>query len=61
MHEPAWHCPTCIVPDDHARQYRRHYYAACSYTDSIVGRALAKLDQMGATNRTIVVYGSLMC
>ena len=21
MQEPAWHCPTCIVPVDHAQQH----------------------------------------
>jgi hypothetical protein len=35
MQDPAWHCPTCIVPVEHAQQYRQHYYGACSYVDDV--------------------------
>ena len=65
MQEPAWHCPTCIVPRDHAQQYRRHYYGAVSYVDDVVGRAVAKVDSMGVSNNTIVIFtadhGAYLC
>lgn len=56
MQEPNWHCADCIVPDPHAQQYLRHYYAACSYADSIVGRAVAAVEKVNQTNRTIVIF-----
>ena len=42
------------MPDDMARQLRRHYYAAISYTDSLVGQLLDALDSSGVANHTIV-------
>ena len=35
---------------------RRAYYAAVSYTDSLVGQVLAELDRLGLANSTIVSF-----
>lgn len=43
------------IPDEMARELRRGYYAATSYTDAQVGRLLAALDQYGLRENTIVI------
>ena len=44
------------LPPLKVRQLRRAYYAAISYVDSLVGRVLAALDQLGLANDTIVSF-----
>jgi len=44
------------VPSKRAVEYRRWYYAAVTWTDHCLGRALAKLDELGVADRTIVVF-----
>ena len=56
--DPAHGCPGCTVPSARAVEYRRWYYAAVTYADHSLGRALAKLDEMGVANNTIVVFHS---
>lgn len=56
IHDEAGGCPTCIVPSARAREYRRWYYAAVTWMDYSLGRALAKLDQLGAAGNTITVF-----
>jgi arylsulfatase A-like enzyme len=43
------------VFDGQARELRRAYYAATSYSDAQVGRLLVELDKLGLSNNTIVV------
>ena len=61
----AWHPggfgePACTyntsVPPEQAAVYRRAYYAAVSYTDSLVGEALAELAALGLENSTVVCF-----
>jgi iduronate 2-sulfatase len=42
------------MPDGLARALRRHYYAAVSYTDALVGSLLDALDATGTANHTVV-------
>ncbi|NXN67704.1 IDS sulfatase, partial [Himantopus himantopus] len=44
------------LPDDFQRQIRQSYYAAVSYLDMQVGLLLNALDDVGLSNRTIVVF-----
>jgi len=39
-------------------EYRRWYYAAVTWADHSLGRALAKLEELGVANNTIVVFHS---
>ena len=43
-------------PDDVVKDLRRAYYSALSFTDSLIGEVLAKLDEVGMTNNTIVSF-----
>eukprot|EP00755_Sulcionema_specki_P014821 Sspe_Gene.57722::Locus_31672_Transcript_1_1_Confidence_1.000_Length_1561::g.57722::m.57722/K01136/IDS; iduronate 2-sulfatase len=58
INDPAHGCPTCVVPDDRAVDYRRWYYAAVTYADHMLGKALVKLEELGCANNTIVVFHS---
>lgn len=57
-HNPALGCPTCAAPSNDTIEYRRWYYAAVSYTDFMLGQALALLDSFGpeVVANTIVVF-----
>ena len=44
------------LPPFKVRQLRRAYYAAISYVDSLVGRVVSTLDQLGLANDTIVSF-----
>jgi N-sulfoglucosamine sulfohydrolase len=44
------------VPPGRARELRRAYYAAISFTDHNVGRLLEKLDKLRLTDKTVVVF-----
>ena len=52
---PACTYNTSVLPDQ-AAVYRRAYYAAVSYTDALVGEALAELDRLNLTSNTIVSF-----
>ena len=43
------------LDDDLARSWRRGYYASVRYTDDLIGRVLAGLQQAGKTEETVVV------
>ena len=43
------------LDDETARNLVHGYYAAASYTDALVGKVLAELDQLGLRKNTIVV------
>ena len=43
------------LDDDLARSWRRGYYASVRYTDDLIGRVLAGLEQAGKTEETVVV------
>lgn len=45
----------CQFPDMAAREFRRAYYAAMTYTDYQVGKVLAELEKQGFAEETIVV------
>ena len=44
------------VPDWKAKQLRRAYYSALSYTDSLIGEVLSELEAQGLENDTIVTF-----
>lgn len=44
------------LPPAKVRQLRRAYYATISYVDSLVGRVVATLDELGLANDTIVSF-----
>eukprot|EP00730_Choanoeca_flexa_P016045 TRINITY_DN7503_c0_g2_i2.p1 TRINITY_DN7503_c0_g2~~TRINITY_DN7503_c0_g2_i2.p1 ORF type:complete len:523 (+),score=108.88 TRINITY_DN7503_c0_g2_i2:17-1585(+) len=56
----AWHTGlegnsyNVSVPEQNAQKLRKAYYAATSYTDSLVGQILDKLDELKLTNDTVV-------
>lgn len=58
--DDAFGCPNCSAPTAHTIEFRRWYYAAVSYADSMLGQALALLDELGPAVRdnTIVVFHS---
>jgi arylsulfatase A-like enzyme len=43
------------VPDELARELKRGYYAATSYTDAQIGRVLDELKKLGLREKTIVI------
>jgi len=53
-------CRECVVPTEHAIEYRRWYYAAVTWADHSLGRALTHLDSFGddVVSNTIVVFHS---
>ena len=55
-HNPALGCPNCSAPTSDTVNYRMWYYAAVSYVDYMLGKALALLDELGARNNTIVMF-----
>eukprot|EP00666_Eupelagonemidae_sp_cell4sb_P011975 gene11975-20694_t len=56
VQDPWAGCPLCIVPDERALEYRRWYLAALTWADHNLGKALALLDDLGETSRTITVF-----
>ena len=44
------------LPDDVVRDLRRAYYSALSYTDSLIGKVLQSLEDLGIANDTIVSF-----
>eukprot|EP00947_MAST-08B_sp_MAST-8B-sp1_P003694 g3694.t1 len=54
--DPAHGCPSCAVPSARSVEYRRWYYAAVTYADHMLGKALSHLDSLGVANETIVVF-----
>ena len=44
------------MEDDEAQRLRRGYYAAVSFTDSLVGKLLGRLKDLGLDNDTIVSF-----
>ena len=43
------------MPDKEARELRRAYYAAASYTDAQIGRVIGELDRLGLRDNTVIV------
>jgi len=46
------------LPRDRVKQIRREYYASISSVDRNIGRLLAKIDELGLTSRTVVIFTS---
>ena len=44
------------MDDAEAQRVRRGYYAAVSFTDSLVGRLLGELKELGLENNTIISF-----
>ena len=42
------------MSDDEAGYVRRGYYAAVSFTDSLIGQLMSELDALGVANETII-------
>lgn len=55
-HNPALGCPDCAAPTADTVEYRRWYYAAVTYADHMLGKALDLLDELGVRNNTIVLF-----
>lgn len=60
INDAAHGCPDCIVPANRSVEYRRWYYAAVTWADHSLGRALQHLQDMGpaVVANTIVVFHS---
>ncbi|EGD76787.1 iduronate sulfatase [Salpingoeca rosetta] len=58
INDPAHGCPSCVVPDERSVEYRKWYYAAVTWTDHSLGRAIRKLEELGVENNTIIVFHS---
>ncbi len=43
------------MPDKEARELRRAYYAAASFTDAQIGRVIGELDKLGLRDNTVIV------
>ena len=43
-------------PDKTVLELRRAYYSCVSYTDSLVGKVIAKLDSLGLRNSTVISF-----
>ena len=43
------------MPDKEARELRRGYYAAATYTDAQIGRVVSELDRLGLRENTVIV------
>ena len=43
------------MPDKEARELRRGYYAAATYTDAQIGRVINELDRLGLRENTVIV------
>merc|ERR1711871_1941821 len=43
-------------PDMITNEFRRAYYSAISYTDSLVGELLKHLDDLGLTSSTVAAF-----
>lgn len=46
------------IDDNLVRQIKAHYYAEISFIDYNLGRLLKKLDDMGLTDETLIIYTS---
>ncbi len=46
------------LPRERVKQIRREYYASITSVDRNVGRLLAKIDELGLTSRTVVIFTS---
>jgi iduronate 2-sulfatase len=55
---PALGCPDCAAPTADTIEYRRWYYAAVTYADAMLGKALDLLDELGVKDNTIVVFNA---
>lgn len=51
-------CPSCLVSTNNSIHYRRWYYAAVSWADHSLGRALTRLETLGVANNTITIFHS---
>jgi arylsulfatase A-like enzyme len=53
-------CPTCEVDQNSQLQFRSWYYAACTYVDALIGKALGKLGSFGTAvwDSTIILFMS---
>ena len=51
----SMHSKSCRIPDDKARELRRAYYAAVSYTDAQVGKVIDALESHELASNTIIV------
>jgi uncharacterized sulfatase len=46
------------LPCERVKQIHREYYASVSSVDRNIGRLLAKIDQLGLTSKTVVIFTS---
>ena len=52
----TWDPKTKPVPVDVEILVRKHYYAAVTYVDSLVGLLLSDLDRLGLADETVVIF-----
>ena len=53
---PALGCPDCDAPTNDTIEYRRWYYAATTYADHMLGKALDLIEELGVADNTIVLF-----
>eukprot|EP01060_Flectonema_neradi_P040828 TRINITY_DN9446_c0_g2_i10.p1 TRINITY_DN9446_c0_g2~~TRINITY_DN9446_c0_g2_i10.p1 ORF type:complete len:522 (+),score=72.27 TRINITY_DN9446_c0_g2_i10:42-1607(+) len=58
IEDSAHYCAHCVVPKERSVVYRSWYYAAVTYSDHMLGKALAELDRLNVSNNTIVMFHS---
>ncbi len=54
--ENAWGYHPLEMPEEHIREIIAHYYGMVSLIDQNVGRVLAKLDELGIAEDTVVIF-----
>ena len=54
----AWPWHPTEMPEAHIREIIAHYYGMVSMVDYNVGRILSKLDELGLSDNTIVLYST---
>ena len=60
VHDRGVGSPVTIAAPDRTAEYRRYYYAALTWSDHMLGKALDRLQAMGPTvsERTITIFHS---
>ena len=54
--QKVYHESTCALPKNAVRSLRRAYFACVSYIDTLVGKLVNEIDQLGLSNSTIITF-----
>eukprot|EP01043_Picozoa_sp_COSAG02_P060503 COSAG02_NODE_7921_length_2785_cov_1.825763_2_plen_73_part_00 len=60
VHDKGVGSPVTTVAPERVAEYRRYYYAALTWSDHMLGKALGRLEAMGSevSGRTITIFHS---